>query len=408
MLIAFWQDDRTTLRTWYVNLQDPFRRSALGFDYLDQELDVIVSPDLERWRWKDEEKFEALVREGHIPPSGHASFARSARRSCGRAASRARSSRSAGTAGSRPRTGPFRPSRRAGTSSHRPSDGTDRAAHPARRRPPDAGRRGEGDRPGRLLGDRHPRPDSDVDVGLYYHPDEPLDIAALRAVAEDLNDAPDPVVTEPGGWGRWVNGGAWLTVDGQRVDFIYRDLAFVSEIVDECQQGKTQFDYYQQPPYGFRSPIYLAEIAFARVLHDPFGAFERLKGRVTGLPPALRAGIVQGFLGETEFSLLHAEKFAHRGDPLFVAGCLTRIVTNLIQVTYALNAVLFISEKKFYADLETFQVKPERLLDKLNGLVEHIGASPDELMATVQRARALFDELVELARQCDLPFRPRF
>jgi hypothetical protein len=65
MLIAFWNDDGT-LRSWYVNLQDPFRRSALGFDYLDQELDVIVSPDLERWRWKDEEKFEALVRDGHI------------------------------------------------------------------------------------------------------------------------------------------------------------------------------------------------------------------------------------------------------------------------------------------------------------------------------------------------------
>jgi hypothetical protein len=67
MLIAFWQDDRTTLRSWYVNLQDPFRRTPLGFDYLDQELDVIVSPDLERWRWKDEEKFNALVRDGLIP-----------------------------------------------------------------------------------------------------------------------------------------------------------------------------------------------------------------------------------------------------------------------------------------------------------------------------------------------------
>jgi hypothetical protein len=252
------------------------------------------------------------------------------------------------------------------------------------------------------------RPDSDVDFGLYYHPDAPLDIAALRAIAEDLNDTPNPVVTEPGGWGRWVNGGAWLTIEGRRVDFIYRDLAFVSQTVDECHAGKTRFDYYQQPPYGFRSHIYLAEIAFARVLHDPSGVFDRLKARVTGVPPALRSSIVQGFLGETEFSLLIADKLAHRGDVLLVAGCLTRIVTNLIQVTYALNGVLFISEKKFYADLDVFHVKPDRLLDRLNGLVEHIGASPDELAASVQRARALFDDLVECARQCDLPYRPRF
>src|SRR5581483_11369680 len=68
------------------------------------------------------------------------------------------------------------------------------------------------------------RADSDVDFGLYYRAAEPIDVPALRAVAEELNDTPDPVVAEHGGWGRWVDGGAWLTVDGQRVDFIYRDI----------------------------------------------------------------------------------------------------------------------------------------------------------------------------------------
>jgi hypothetical protein len=37
---------------WYVNLQEPPRRTSLGFDFLDQELDIIVSPGLE-WQWKD-------------------------------------------------------------------------------------------------------------------------------------------------------------------------------------------------------------------------------------------------------------------------------------------------------------------------------------------------------------------
>ena len=66
MLIVFWQEDQATLRSWYVNLQTPLRRTRLGFDYLDQELDVIVSPDLSTWRWKDEENFEALMRQGLI------------------------------------------------------------------------------------------------------------------------------------------------------------------------------------------------------------------------------------------------------------------------------------------------------------------------------------------------------
>jgi hypothetical protein len=37
---------------WYINIQEPLRRTHLGFNFLDQELDVVVSPDL-KWRWKD-------------------------------------------------------------------------------------------------------------------------------------------------------------------------------------------------------------------------------------------------------------------------------------------------------------------------------------------------------------------
>jgi Protein of unknown function (DUF402) len=68
MAIAFWKQDQPGLRSWYVNLQDPFRRTPLGFDYLDQELDVIISPDLATWRWKDDDKFEVLAQRGIIPP----------------------------------------------------------------------------------------------------------------------------------------------------------------------------------------------------------------------------------------------------------------------------------------------------------------------------------------------------
>jgi predicted nucleotidyltransferase len=48
------------------------------------------------------------------------------------------------------------------------------------------------------------RPDSDTDLGLFYRGE--LDIAALRALAAELTGEPVEV-TEPGGWGPWVNGG---------------------------------------------------------------------------------------------------------------------------------------------------------------------------------------------------------
>jgi len=71
------------------------------------------------------------------------------------------------------------------------------------------------------------RPDSDIDLGLYYSDDSPLDVSHIRKIAIELNDVPNPVVTDLGGWGSWVNGGAWLTIKGQRVDFLYRNTDFV-------------------------------------------------------------------------------------------------------------------------------------------------------------------------------------
>src|SRR5260221_2778129 len=73
------------------------------------------------------------------------------------------------------------------------------------------------------------RPDSDLDIGLYYNENQPLDSVHLRSIASILNDAPNPTVTDLGGWGTWVNGGAWLTIGSQRVDLLYRNIDFRSE-----------------------------------------------------------------------------------------------------------------------------------------------------------------------------------
>jgi hypothetical protein len=48
---------------WYVNLEDPLRRSGIGFDTLDRKLDVILELD-GSWRWKDEDEFAETIRVG--------------------------------------------------------------------------------------------------------------------------------------------------------------------------------------------------------------------------------------------------------------------------------------------------------------------------------------------------------
>lgn len=72
-----------------------------------------------------------------------------------------------------------------------------------------------------------------------------------------MNDTGNPVVTGFYEWGPWVNGGAWLTIGGQRVDFIYRSIEHLDRVVSDAHAGRHELHYLQQPPFGFFSGTYL-------------------------------------------------------------------------------------------------------------------------------------------------------
>ncbi|MEU4568462.1 DUF402 domain-containing protein [Micromonospora sp. NPDC023956] len=58
--VWWFADDEGRFANWYVNLEEPGVRwddgDLAGVDMVDQDLDVVVRPDLS-WRWKDEEEF---------------------------------------------------------------------------------------------------------------------------------------------------------------------------------------------------------------------------------------------------------------------------------------------------------------------------------------------------------------
>jgi hypothetical protein len=64
-VIVFWSEDFAEFRGWYVNLETPMTRTSLGFDYLDQALDIVIEPD-RSWRWKDEDEFALAQERGLI------------------------------------------------------------------------------------------------------------------------------------------------------------------------------------------------------------------------------------------------------------------------------------------------------------------------------------------------------
>ena len=59
----FWRGSEREFYCWYINLQEPFRRSTIGYDTQDLEIDLVVYPD-GQWEMKDYELMELRVQEG--------------------------------------------------------------------------------------------------------------------------------------------------------------------------------------------------------------------------------------------------------------------------------------------------------------------------------------------------------
>ena len=62
---VFWQGEKREFECWHVNLEQPYRRSAIGIDSLDHDLD-LWSGDGVTWHLKDEEGVKQCVADGRF------------------------------------------------------------------------------------------------------------------------------------------------------------------------------------------------------------------------------------------------------------------------------------------------------------------------------------------------------
>ena len=253
-----------------------------------------------------------------------------------------------------------------------------------------------------VLGGSHARgraqPGSDIDLGLLYSEAAPFSVETVRELAGAVNDTPGPVVTDFYGWGPWVNGGAWLTIGGQRVDLLYRSLEHVERVIADAEAGRYEVHYLQQPPFGFFSGTYLGEVAVCVPLSDPGARLAGLKRRVADYPEALRLAVVRDYLFMAEFTLTtFAPKFAARSDTYGTAACLTRGVNELVMALFALNRTYPLNDKTALAEVAEFDRAPREFGPRVRKALERLGASPAELGAAVAGVAQLVRETVELA-----------
>jgi predicted nucleotidyltransferase len=135
-------------------------------------------------------------------------------------------------------------------------------------------------------------PDSDWDLAVYYR--GPFDPADLRAVGWPGE------ISEVGGWGGGVfNGGAWLTVEGRRVDVHYRDLDVVERVLQEAEEGRFQVEPLLFHLAGIPSYLLAAELAVNRVLRGDLP-------RPAVYPDKLRVSAADRWYGTARATLAYA------------------------------------------------------------------------------------------------------
>jgi hypothetical protein len=246
------------------------------------------------------------------------------------------------------------------------------------------------------------RPDSDVDLGLYYRGS--LDVAALRAFAAEV--ASELLgLSEIGGWGPWVNGGAWLVVDDTRVDWIYRDVDRVAALWAECRAGRYQVGVQAGHPLGYYSHVYPGEVALCQVLADPTGELTRLRAETQRYPAALADALVAA-TWEPDLLLYGASSHgAAEADAFFTAGCLFRAIGVIAQALHGHHRRWVTTEKRLIDAAGRLAAAPPDFARRAHAILGRTGTTPDEIAATVAAARELVaDTLARLsARPWTLP-----
>ncbi|OAT86360.1 nucleotidyltransferase domain-containing protein [Desulfotomaculum copahuensis] len=228
-------------------------------------------------------------------------------------------------------------------------------------------------------------PESDIDIGIYYDK-ETLNLVSLNKAAKNVDDEHrDNLVVPPGEWGKWVNGGGWLVIDGYHVDFILRDVDRVKNVIAECQEGNISAHYQIGHPHAYMNVMYMGELAVCKVLWEKQSNISELKSIAEQYPTKLKKAII-GFFGfEAAFSSMLAESNAEKNDVYYVIAHIVRAISALNQVLFAVNEEYCLNEKKAVGMIDNFNIHPLDYKDKINSIFTAAGTEGANACAQLKR-----------------------
>lgn len=234
---------------------------------------------------------------------------------------------------------------------------------------------------------------SDLDIGIYYEKDKPFDIKEIERVAQKYA-IENPTVTDFYQWGPFVNGGAWISTSQGKVDFLYRNINQVADIIEKAKRGEWENCYEQQPPYGFSSIFCLAEVEICVPLYDPDNIVQKLKDSIRKYPQKLKESVISQSLWSAEFTIWHADGFAQKNDIYNLTGCLTRAVKDLTMTLFAVNETYPLGDKRAIDRLGKATIKPNSLVSRIDNILCVSKAQPSSNVVEIKK---LFEEVVNLS-----------
>lgn len=197
---------------------------------------------------------------------------------------------------------------------------------------------------------------SDLDLGLYYR--GAIDLTAISAHG---------TVHPPGSWGRLMNGGAWLRLDGLRVDVLLRDLDTVEHWARRAEEGEFEVDALLGYTAGAPTYMLAAELASCRVLHGTLPKQDYPEKLSTIAPPRWRFC--------RTFSLDYARAHAKRGNLVGAVGQAAQAAVEEAHAVLCERRAWVCNEKRMIetAGLDEVQALFGQIPSGRSGLLEWLG-----------------------------------
>ncbi|WP_306366378.1 nucleotidyltransferase domain-containing protein [Nocardiopsis sp. CC223A] len=211
------------------------------------------------------------------------------------------------------------------------------------------------------------RDDSDWDLAVYYRG---------RFDPQELRDLGWPgEVSEVGGWGGGVfNGGAWLRIDGRRVDVHYRDLEVVEREITRARAGDFDVEPLLFHLVGIPTYLVVAELALGRTL---LGELPR-----PDYPQALRRNAPPRWREVAAATLGYAEHdHAPQGRVSQTAGLIAQAAAQTAHAVLAGRGEWTTNDKDLLARAG---------LEEIDLVIAGMTADPQDLVAAVAEAGRVF------------------